>query len=71
MAMVLGAYILVSSGRLAPVSIWACSLNMVGSTLLAISAATSANWAIFTLNTIWALVGAWGLFRLLTGPSTQ
>lgn len=65
MLMVLGAYIAVSTGRLAPVSVAACCLNAVGSTLLAISAATSANWAIFTLNTIWALVGAWGLIRLL------
>lgn len=65
MLMVLGAYIAVSTGRLAPVSVMACSLNAAGSTLLAISAASSANWAIFTLNAIWAMVGAWGLMRLL------
>jgi integral membrane sensor domain MASE1 len=65
MVMVLGAYIAVSSGRLAPVSFPACMLNSVGSTCLAISAATSANWAIFTLNAIWALVGAWGLMKVL------
>jgi hypothetical protein len=70
MLMVLGAYVLVSTGRLAPVTVAACSANMVGSSLLALSSGNAQNWPVFTLNAIWAMVAAWGLVRLLRAKPT-
>lgn len=61
--LVLGAYALVSLGKLPPSSrLWA-AMNIVGSAALAWSALLDRRWPFVTLNLVWASVGVWSLFR--------
>ena len=42
-------------------------LNLVGSALLAYLAAVEDQWGFLLLETVWALVSAWSLTRVLRG----
>ncbi|HEU4393735.1 MAG TPA: hypothetical protein VFR04_08900 [Solirubrobacterales bacterium] len=37
------------------------ALNLVGSAILAVLAATSSQWGFLLLEGVWAIVSAWGL----------
>lgn len=56
-ALVLGAYALVSLGRLPPTSkLWA-AMNIVGAGTLAWSAALDQRWPFVALNSVWLMIG--------------
>lgn len=61
--MILVAYAAAQTGRWAtdePVYLW---LNLVGSAILAVLAATSRNWGFLLLEGVWAVVTAHSLLR--------
>lgn len=62
--MILIAYAAAQTGRWStdsPVYLW---LNEVGSVILAVLAAISANWGFLLLEGVWAIVTAMSLFKL-------
>lgn len=62
-ALVLGAYALVSLGKLPSTSrIWA-AMNIVGAATLAWSAAIDARWPFVVLNSVWFMIGVVSLVR--------
>ena len=56
-------------GRMEVTSVPYLLLNLLGSAILSIDALTGEEWGFFLLETVWALVSAWGLFRALSGGS--
>jgi hypothetical protein len=67
-ALVLGAYALVSLGRLPSTSkLWA-GMNIVGAGTLAWSAMLDRRWPFVALNTVWFLIGVISLVRPPKGP---
>lgn len=61
--LILGAYALVSLGKLPPSSrLWA-GMNIVGSGALAWSSLLDRRWPFVTLNLVWAGVGIWSLIN--------
>jgi hypothetical protein len=58
---VLTAYIAVQLGRTRPTSLPSLSLNLAGSALLALLAASDQQWGFLLLEGSWALMSAWGL----------
>lgn len=42
-------------------------LNLVGSAILTVVALTHQDWGFFLLESVWALVSAWGLIALARG----
>ncbi|GAB3847403.1 hypothetical protein ACFPIJ_41645 [Dactylosporangium cerinum] len=53
---VLVPFVLVQLGRLTSASLWYISLNLAGSTVLAIEAAIGHNWGFLLLEAVWAVV---------------
>jgi hypothetical protein len=60
---VLAAFVAGQRGLLAPESRAYLALNLAGSSVLAVLAAGSGQWGFLLLETVWALVSAWGLAR--------
>jgi hypothetical protein len=61
--MILVAYAAAQTGRWptdARAYLW---LNLVGSAILAVLAATSQNWGFLLLEGVWAIVTAWSLLK--------
>ena len=56
-AALLGAYVLVSTGRLTGKSAWYNLINMAGGLLLAVGGWTKQAWPSVTLNLIWVVIG--------------
>ena len=54
--MILGAYFLVSSGRIKAVSSWYQGLNLVGAVIMTVYSAILFAWASVALNSIWAVI---------------
>jgi hypothetical protein len=71
-AIVLGAYVLVSTRRIPPGSPAYGVANVVGSAGLGVNAYANEAWPLVALNVVWALVGAYTLvtFRRRSARST-
>ncbi len=65
--LILGPFILVQVGRLAPSSLAYLVLNLVGSTVLAIDALLGAQWGFLLLEGVWAVTSAISLVRWARG----
>lgn len=56
-------------GSMSPHSLVYLVLNLVGSAVLAVVALAGENWGFLLLETVWAIVSAWGLVRVLRGST--
>jgi hypothetical protein len=54
-------------GRMAVTSVAYLALNLLGSAILTGVALHASDWGFLLLETVWALVSAWGLARVLRG----
>lgn len=63
--MVLGAYFLVSSGRVQSASTSFQGLNLVGAVLLTFYAIDLAAWASVALNVVWGLIAVVAVLRII------
>jgi len=60
---VLVAFVAAQGRLLAPTSRRYLALNLAGSAVLAVLAARGEQWGFLLLESVWALVSAWGLAR--------
>jgi hypothetical protein len=65
--LILVAFAASQAGRMAPHSRLYLVLNLVGSLILAVLAATDSQFGFLLLEGVWALVSAWGLARVMRG----
>ena len=65
--LILVAFAGAQAGRFVPHSRLYLVLNLVGSALLAVLAAIESQLGFLLLETVWALVSAWGLAQVLRG----
>lgn len=65
--LILVPFAAVQLGRSSPASIAYLALNLVGSLLLAGLALNDQQWGFLLLETVWAIVSAWGLTRRARG----
>jgi hypothetical protein len=63
--LIVAAFAAVQFERMRPDSRTYLVLNLVGSVILAVLAAASAQWGFLMLETVWAIVSAWGLAQAL------
>jgi hypothetical protein len=68
--LILAAYAAAQFRRLDQDSLSYLALNLVGSVILAILALHESQWGFLLLETVWALVSAWGLLRLRRTPAS-
>jgi hypothetical protein len=61
--MILVAYAAAQSGRWSTDALAYLWLNLVGSVILAVLAATSENWGFLLLEGVWAIVTTWSLIK--------
>ena len=64
-ALVLGAYFLISAGRLRPQSYGYQGMNLIGAALLTIYAIVLAAWAVLALNVVWGVIAIAALARVV------
>lgn len=69
-ALILIAYVAAQVERLDPQSRLYLVLNLVGSIILAVLAASGSQWGFLMLEFAWAVVSAWGLLSLVRRGST-
>ena len=69
-ALILIAYVAAQMERLDPQSRLYLTLNLVGSIILAVLAASGSQWGFLMLEFAWAIVSAWGLVTLARKGST-
>jgi hypothetical protein len=62
--LILAAFTAVQLERMRPDSRLYLALNLVGSAILAVLAVSAQQWGFVLLEGVWAIVSAWGLFRL-------
>jgi hypothetical protein len=67
--LVLTAFAAAQRGALPTSSTAYLALNLVGSAVLAVLAAHERQWGFLLLETVWALVSAWGLIQSLRRPA--
>jgi len=65
--LVLGAFLALQRGWLAPPSLVYIGLNLVGSVILTVVALIGSDWGFLLLQGVWAIVSAWSLARVLRG----
>lgn len=63
--LILVAFAAVQFDRMRPDSRVYLALNLVGSAILAVLAWTGSQWGFLLLETVWAIVSAWGLVAAL------
>jgi hypothetical protein len=68
--LILVAYVAAQVERLDPQSRLYLGLNLVGSIILAVLAASGSQWGFLMLEGAWAIVSAWGLIVLARRDST-
>lgn len=61
--LILAAFIAAQLGRVDPRSRGYLVLNLAGSSVLTYDALHGEEWGFFILESVWALVSAWGLVR--------
>jgi len=66
--LILAAFAAVQFDRMRPDSRLYLALNLVGSAILAVLAVIAEQWGFVLLETVWAIVSAWGLWVALFGP---
>jgi protein-S-isoprenylcysteine O-methyltransferase Ste14 len=66
--LILAGFAAVQFERMRPDSRLYLALNLVGSAILAVLAWVESQWGFLLLETVWAIVSAWGLSRLLFQP---
>jgi hypothetical protein len=66
--LILAAFAALQAGRIDANSRLYLVLNLVGSAILAVLALHEDQWGFLLLETAWAIVSAWGLYRLMRGP---
>jgi hypothetical protein len=65
--LILVPFAAVQLGRSSPASIPYLTFNLVGALLLGVLAVHEQQWGFLLLETVWALVSAWGLTRRARG----
>lgn len=65
--LILVPFAAVQLGRTSPASVLYLAFNLAGSLLLAVLALTGSQWGFLLLETVWAVVSAWGLARRARG----
>jgi hypothetical protein len=63
--LILAAFTAVQLGRMRPDSRLYLALNLGGSAILAVLAILASQWGFVLLETVWAIVSAWGLIGAL------
>jgi len=63
--LVLGAYFLLSTGRITAASVPYQGINLVGAALLTLYGVLLAAWASIALNAIWGLIAVVALVRII------
>ena len=69
--LILAAFAAVQFDRMRPDSRLYLTLNLLGSAILAVLAVLAAQWGFVLLETVWAVVSAWGLFAALREGRVQ
>ncbi len=64
-ALILAAFLLAQTDRLQPSSAAYLTLNLFGGSILAVVAALDVDLGFLVLESVWAVVSAAGLFRLM------
>ena len=68
--LILIAFIAAQRGAMSPQARSYLVLNLVGSALLAYLALHDEDWGFVLLETVWAVVSAWGLIQVMRGRAT-
>lgn len=66
--LILAGFAAVQFERMRPDSRLYLALNLVGSAILAVLAWVESQWGFLLLESVWAIVSAWGLWVALFGP---
>ena len=66
--LILAAFAAVQFERMQPDSRVYLALNLAGSVVLAVLAYVEHQWGFLLLESVWAIVSAWGLLRALQEP---
>lgn len=69
--LILIAFIAAQRGTMSPQARSYLVLNLIGSALLAYLALHDEDWGFLLLETVWAVVSAWGLMQVLRGDSLR
>jgi hypothetical protein len=71
MALLIGAYVLVTLGRIAGPGLTFQLMNLVGGALLMVNSAYYGAWPSAALNVVWVIIGVAGLVRARTRATTS
>ena len=66
--LILAAFAAAQAGRMQTTSRVYLVLNLVGSAILAVLALREEQWGFLLLESVWAVVSAWGLAQALRAP---
>jgi len=66
--LILAGFAAVQFDRMRPDSRLYLALNLAGSAILAVLAYVESQWGFLLLESVWAVVSAWGLWVALFGP---
>jgi hypothetical protein len=69
--LILVAFGAVQFDRMRPDSRMYLTLNLLGSIILAVLALAASQWGFVLLETVWAIVSAWGLINALRESQVQ
>ncbi|HSS42949.1 MAG TPA: hypothetical protein VLK37_10435 [Solirubrobacterales bacterium] len=69
--LILAAFAAVQFDRMRPDSRLYLALNLLGSLILAVLALAASQWGFVLLETVWAIVSAWGLLQALRVSQVQ